>query len=146
MPITARGAKSGLDGHSGQFVQANKPRFGTIQKPLSTYQKSMTHLSLHSARWNDQVLPIMLGTSHQASLLCWAHHLAGFTWCQVPNVIGWPGPFHDIKVLGGRFKFFLIKIMFNRQILVTILSVWLSPEDYVIWCGQENDIICHLGM
>jgi hypothetical protein len=106
----------------------------------------MTHLSLHSARWNDQVLPIMLGTSHQASLLCWAHHLAGFTWCQVPNVIGWPGPFHDIKVLGGRFKFFLIKIMFNRQILVTILSVWLSPEDYVIWCGQENDIICHLGM
>jgi hypothetical protein len=145
MPTTARGAKSGLDGHSGQFVQANKPRFGILQKLLSTYQKIMTHLCLHSVRWNGQVPPIMLGTWHQASLLWWVHRLAGFTWCQVPNVMGWPMPFHDIKVLGARFKFFLIKIMFNRQILVTILSVWLSPEDYVIQCGQENDMICHLG-
>ncbi len=131
MPTTARGAKSGLDGHSGQFVQANKPRFGILQKLLSTYQKIMTHLCLHSVRWNGQVPPIMLGTWHQASLLWWVHRLAGFTWCQVPNVMGWPMPFHDIKVLGARFKFSLIKIMFNRQILVTILSAWLSPEDYM---------------
>jgi hypothetical protein len=39
------------------------------KKTLSTYQKIMTHLCLHSVRWNGQVPPIMLGTWHQASLL-----------------------------------------------------------------------------
>jgi len=51
-------------------------------------------------------------------------------------------PFHDIKGLGWQIQRFREKFMFNRYIGRTIMNRWSSLEDYVIWCGQENSIIC----
>jgi len=74
MPTTARGAKSGLDGHSGQFVQANKPRFGTLQKnPLNLSENYDTFVpSFCKMEWSSPAHyvgylapgePVMMGAS-----------------------------------------------------------------------------------
>jgi hypothetical protein len=49
-----------------------------------------------------------------------------------PNIIGRVRSFQDIKVLGWQIEQFKKKMMFNRHILVPIMSIWSPPEDYVI--------------
>jgi hypothetical protein len=53
------------------------------------------------------------------------------------------GSFHNIEVWGDRFNIFFTKIMLNGHFGHYFVSVGSSPGDYVIYCGQENDIICH---
>jgi hypothetical protein len=50
-------------------------------------------------------------------------------------------PFYDIKVFwGDRFDYWEKKVSFNRNIVIIIMLV---SEDYIMYCGQEIDIICH---
>ncbi len=44
--------------------------------------------------------------------------------------------------MGWQIQRFKEKFIFNRYIGVSIMNVWSSLEDYVIWYGQENGIIC----
>jgi hypothetical protein len=86
--------------------------------------------------WNGQVICPWCWVLLEALCCC-----NGLAKCRIQHNA--QGRDHSVTLRYGSVGSTIIKNSYSIEILITITSLWSSPEDYVIECGQENDIICH---